>query len=281
MTLFPDEEDDLNVHIDPSSADSLLAKEMNALDLKERNALQEEIHGIKNPLFDETPEKVAKALSDLSDTLNRVPPSEKKSYLRSQNIPNSHIQTKSFHMRLLRCTGYCIELTATKIVALCDILVDLFGEVGLERPILLSDFSKKELQILRMGRMQFLPFGDCIGRRILVLFYDEVWEAFPARAKAKLSFYMSWVSADDDEGQKQGIVVVAWFDEDFKINAKPKERLQYQNHKLCTVRAASIHLCTPDTPMYRIRRAVATVRMGRARRSLRCHLGMYHCVMLF
>lgn len=272
---FLDDESALNLHNDPSSVHTLLAKEMMALDLKERNALQEEAHGFKNPFFDETPEKIAKALGELMEELDKIPPADKKMYEHSKTIPNSHIQTKAFRLRLLRCTGFNIPISAFRIASLCDTMVDLFGEVALERPIRMSDFSKKELQVLRMGRYQFLPFCDRMGRRVMVMFPDEHWEGFSPRSRAKIAFYMSWVSALDDESQRRGIVLLVWFDKEFNIGTTRPEVL-YKEHQLHSVRCAAIHLCTPDSPMFTIRRAVILARLGRARRTTRVHVGMYH-----
>ncbi len=212
-------------------------------------------------------------MKELADEINRIPPSDKKMFLHSQTIPNSHIQTKSFRLRILRSAGFNIKMAAIRLVDLCDIMVDLFGEVALRRPIGIADFSKKELQVLRLGRYQFLPFGDRMGRRIMGMFCDEVWEGMDPRIRAKIVFYMSWVSALDDETQRRGNVAIIWFDKEFKPPTTRPDQL-YPEHRLHSVRCAAIHMCTPDTPHYRIRRAVVMVRLGRSRRLLRVHVGM-------
>ena len=53
-------------------------------------------------------------------------------------------------------------------------------------PVRLSDFFKKELQYLRLGRYQFTPFGDCTGRRVVAIFLDKEWEAVPSRIKVSI-----------------------------------------------------------------------------------------------
>lgn len=273
MSLYPDDAELVGEDNDPSkSVDTLLAKEKSALDMKERTALQEEVHGIQSSFFDETPEIKAKALSDLAEGIERIPAEEKTMYLRSLEIPGSYIQTRSFRLRILRATAFHIGMASRKVVEFCNVVVDLFGEIGLKRPIRLSDFSKKDLQLFRLGRYQFLPFGDRLGRRILAIIPDEVWESIPPKSKARLSFYSSWISATDDESQRKGIVVLVWLDKEFKVSPKPK--VQIVEHRTHTVRAAAIHLCMPDTPLFRFRGAVLTMRLGRARRSLQIHIGM-------
>ncbi len=270
----PDDADELHENDDPiASVDSLLASEMLALDLKDRIALQEEMHGI-GCFVTETPEKVETALVDLSDEVARIPASEKTMFLRSQDIPGSLIQSTAFRVRILRVTSYNIQVAAQKLVQICDVMVDLFGEIALKRPIRLSDFSKKDLQLFRLGRYQLLPFGDRFGRRIFVLFCDEVWESMPPMSRARISFYTFWCAGQDDDSQVKGINIVGWFDKTFKVSRTPK--IAYQDHKVCTVRVCSIHFCAPDTPDHRFRITVATMRIGRSRRILRTHLGMYH-----
>ncbi len=270
MALFPDDDAAL---VDENMIDNLLSKEMNSLDMKERSALEEEIHGIQSSyLYDQTPEMEAKALVDLADGIRAIPAEQKTMYLRSLEIPDSYIHSKSFGLRILRSTAFDIEISSRKLAVFCDHVVDLFGEIGLKRPIRLSDFSKKDLQLFRLGRYQFLPFGDRLGRRILVCLPDEVWETFPPKSKARISFYVSWVSATDDESQRKGIVVICWLDKEFKVSRKPK--IQIVDHKVHTVRAAAFHICMPDTTLFRFRGAVVAMRIGRSRRALRTHIGM-------
>ena len=265
---YPDE-DDFN---DPSVVDNLLAKEMLALDIKERNTILESVHGVVAPTV-ETPETIAKALADLQVEIDIMPASGKQAYLRSKGIPGSHIQSKSFRLRMLRAHDFHIARTAEKITCFCDVLVDLFGEYALQRPIRLSDFSKKELQLMRMGRFQFLPFGDRTGRRILAMFRDETWDTFPPKAKAKISLYMSWVAGNDVATQQKGIVVVVWWDKEFKLTSSRSVNQKYNDHWLQTTRATAIHVCSPDTPFFRFRTAVVTMKLSRARRYLRTHFG--------
>ena len=62
-------------------ADDLLAKKMLSLDMKERTAIEEEIHGIQPGLFDQTSEIEAieaKALSGLTTESNGFQQSRKQ-----------------------------------------------------------------------------------------------------------------------------------------------------------------------------------------------------------
>lgn len=179
-TQFPDH---APAHVNPTEVDNLLSKELLKLDFKERNVLIEEAHGVNCISVVETPEMIAKALCGLADAIDQIPAHAKQAYLRSLQTKDSHVQTKSFRLRFLRCTNFDIPISARRIVEFLEIGVDLFGEIVLQRPFRLSDFSKKELQLLRLGRLQFMQFGDRIGRRILIFLLDEIWESFPSRTK--------------------------------------------------------------------------------------------------
>ena len=255
-------------HIDEKMVDNLLAKEMLSLDMKERTAIEEEIHGIQPYLF--TPEMEAKVLSGFDDGIKRIPAEQKTMYLRSLEIPDSYIHSKSFRLRILRSiTSFTLESFCRKVVDYCDYVVDLFGEIGLKRPIRLSDFSREDLQLFRLGRMQFLPFGDRLGRRIGVIFPDEVYETFPAKSASRIYFYTSWVASNDDSCQRQGMVAISWIEKEFKITPNRK-----RTTPLSTVRLAAVHICMPDTPLFRLRGAVVAMMIGRYRMAVRRHIGM-------
>lgn len=267
---FPDEEHEAeNV---PEVVDELLAKEMLRLDMKERTAFQEEVHGVSCVLPEETPETVAKVLNQLAYELDKIPAIEKQAYLRSQELEGSYVQTDSFRMRFLRASTFDVPWVAKRIVTFLELVSDIIGDVALQRPVCLSDFSESELNCLRMGRFQFLPFPDRIGRRIMVCFLDETWEAFPPKTKAKISLYLSWTAGNDVMTQRRGLVLIVWFDQKFKIPRRPKKP-EYKDHAIHSTRLSALHMCTPDTPFYRFRAAVAKMRVGRSRRNLQHHAG--------
>ena len=179
---YPDEFDFDNPDID--KVHKTLTKEIIEYDGKYRNVMLEELHGVNCLCPEETPEMVAKALSDLDREIEcRIPPSEKQSYLRARRNPNSYVHSREFRLKFLRTSVFEIPLVADRLVRFLNLAEELFGEQVLHRGVRLSDFTKKDMQLLRLGRFQFMPFGDRIGRRILVIFIDDVWESFSAIQK--------------------------------------------------------------------------------------------------
>lgn len=164
--------------------DSMLSREMMQLDIKERTSIQEEIHGVGSIQREETPEFVGNAIRELIEEINlRIPVSEKQAYLRSLEMTSSYVHTKQFRLRFLRAVLFDIPVAAKRLVKFLDIVLDLFGESLLQRPVRLSDFTKEEMKQLRLGRYQFTPFGDRKGRRILLIFPDATWEAIPPASR--------------------------------------------------------------------------------------------------
>ena len=147
--------------------DDLLSKDLLKLSMQDRNAITEEIHGVQTIARNESPSMIQNALQNLQYSIDALPIGEKNAYLRGQNMyPNSYINTPEFRLRFLRCDLFDPQKAANRMVNFLDIMLDLFGDYILKRPILLSDFSWDELQVFRRGHLQLLPYRDRSGRRI-------------------------------------------------------------------------------------------------------------------
>lgn len=167
-------------HDDAKAVDSLLSRELFRLSMNERNAMEEEIHGVHCRAPQETPKLLESSLKKLSRILDNdqmIPPHQKQAYLRSQKIPTTYINSKEFRLRFLRLELFDIVKAAKKIVIFLDAAAFHFGDIVLERPVRLQDFDKKDLQILRSGMVQLLPFRDQSGRRVLVVTNPSVYSA--------------------------------------------------------------------------------------------------------
>lgn len=159
------------------SVDSVLAREVLSLSFKDRNAINEEMHGVSCLLPEETPELIDASLVKLEHEFSLIPSQDKKMYelcqerygsMNSSQAGGSYINDRDFRVRFLRCELYDAAKSARRIAAFLDVVVDLFGEYALRRPMRLSDFTEDELHVFRMGNLQLLPFRDRSGRRIIV-----------------------------------------------------------------------------------------------------------------
>lgn len=346
------EEDD-NKGRDPDAVEDLLTKEMNRLSVRDRNDIQEEIHGVKCLAIKETPELIKESLELLQIEIDtKIPDSQKQAYVRSlkfkvteapafasssdgipetieersvsskseeddpissssahtattvatnterdssssssvtfsprPGIPHtvgaassavsidaasstapvprgSYIHEDEFKLRFLRCDFFDVPKAALRMVTWLEMVVELFGEYALERPICLSDFSKEELRHMRKGLIQILPYRDRSGRRIMIIFPEEEQSKIPPVVKAKIAMYKLWsVGCNDTVSQEKGIVVLIWFDASFaRLNGAWK--IKYKFYTLNCDRVTALHSCSPDTAHYRFRRSIMTMRAG-------------------
>ena len=82
---------------DPEIVDDLLTQEMMNLSIKDRNDIQEEIHGVKCLAVEETPELLQAALKQLAYEINEnTPDSQKEAYLQSlrMKLNNDELQRR-------------------------------------------------------------------------------------------------------------------------------------------------------------------------------------------
>jgi hypothetical protein len=147
--------------------DDLLSRDLLNLSLKERNAINEEIHGVQTIAPMESPSMIQAALVELNGCLERMPSREKVAYLRSQELfPNTYINGADFRLRFLRCDLFDAEKAAVRMANFLDLVSDLFGDYVLKRSLKITDFSWEEMQVFRSGHFQLLPYRDRSGRRI-------------------------------------------------------------------------------------------------------------------
>ncbi len=150
--------------------DNLLSTDLHNLSLQDRNAVIEEIHGVQTMAPKETPLMVSSALRELAMHIEQMPYEQKTAYLRSKELyPNSYINDRDFRLRFLRCELFDASKAASRMVDFLDMVTDLFGDYVLKRPIRITDFSWEEMQFLRRGYLQLLPYRDRSGRRIFTL----------------------------------------------------------------------------------------------------------------
>lgn len=154
--------------------DDLLSKELLNLSLKDRNAINEEIHGVECLAIEETPDMLSIALDNLCTEISMLSDTQKIAYNKSQqhiNISNNnktslYINTSDFRLRFLRCELFDCKKAALRMVNFLDLLLEIFGDFVLRRPIQITDFNRDEMQIFRLGLLQLLPYRDRSGRRI-------------------------------------------------------------------------------------------------------------------
>lgn len=281
---------DVAAAADPAAVEDLLSKELLQLKVKDRNDLQEEIHGVRCLAPEETPRFVEDSLRKLATELDEViPDSQKRAYLQSQQRPASaaYVNSREFRLLFLRCELFDCQKAAERMARVCDCLLNLFGRYALERPIKLSDFTNAELKVIRKGRFQILPFRDRSGRRISILFpggetlkekaNNDRTDINVRELQNKIFIYMSYVVGRDVESARRGAVVLVWFDAMLESGTTNDITRMYQggikSHKMSMLRCSAIHICSPDTHFYRLQRSILSLGFGSMRSRITMHLG--------
>ena len=163
--------------IDPKRVDDILSKELMQMSFQQRSNIQEEVHGVRNPMDEafpvETPDLLTTSLMDLHRHLAEIPFQEKVAWSEAQSLPLTYIRDADFELRFLRCELFDSRKAATRLVQFVDMVKDYFGPVALQRPPRLDDFDAEEIDVMKVGTlMQVLPFRDRSGRKILACVGD-------------------------------------------------------------------------------------------------------------
>eukprot|EP00537_Pseudo-nitzschia_pungens_P011230 CAMPEP_0172393360 /NCGR_PEP_ID=MMETSP1061-20121228/9237_1 /TAXON_ID=37318 /ORGANISM="Pseudo-nitzschia pungens, Strain cf. pungens" /LENGTH=506 /DNA_ID=CAMNT_0013124399 /DNA_START=369 /DNA_END=1886 /DNA_ORIENTATION=- len=282
---------------------TLISKEMLQYNLEERNALYEEIHGVRTICPDESSDMIKNALMELEEALLGLPDKKKAAYKQSQEYPTTYVNGRCFQVRFLRAELFDAKKAAIRIVEFLETGLDFFGPEVLQRPPRLSDFSRKELKVFNIGRIQLLPYRDRSGRRVIVGIPAHDHLRQEAKTRAKIHFYLWWLASDSVESQKRGMVFVTIHNpaiadsttEDYSnghANKKMNENytpeqqqeisglpsMQFAKFSIyrrncLPMRMSAFHLCTPDSPFYSVVRSFTTAVLGGDRCRIKVHVG--------
>ena len=162
------------------------------LPVKDRNAIDEEIHGVSCMAPKESPELIGTALYELSVELGQI--EDKPAYNRAQEMymaiggvgmQHGYVNTNEFRLRFLRCELFDAKKAAARIVKYLDLVVETWGPYSIMRPFRLSDLTKEEMAFLRGGDYQLVPYRDRSGRRVLCIVTNNRDDISP---KTRVSF---------------------------------------------------------------------------------------------
>ena len=150
--------------VDENATDSILARELNGMDLEEREAMYEEIHGV-DKITPETPQFLHEKLLAFEHEMRRI--SSKPAYDLAAEISPEFVSDLSFRLMFLRVACYDEEKAAIRCVKFMDEKMRLFGREPLARRLCVSDLSEDDMVCLKSGALQVLPQRDRAGRAVL------------------------------------------------------------------------------------------------------------------
>jgi len=207
--------------------ESSLANELLKLSFKDRNELEEEMHGVHCGAAKESPEFLEHSLSEFDLELNARKEKVANSVLLRNVIHISsldeaaaksaklkcYLNDPDIRLRFLRCERFDVQKAVQRLVNFLDFSSEIYGDFVANRPISISDFNSKEETALQNSRCQYLPFRDRSGRRVSVGVGTANFD-LDIKLRCKINLYLHWVVSEDIETQRKGIVLVAWiFDE--------------------------------------------------------------------
>ena len=156
----------------------VLVQELNELSVQERERLQEEVHGIANPMVEESPDLIERRLLQMDDELTRI--RKRSAYDRALFLCPSYVKDRSFRLLFLRADDLHPRRAAQRMVDFFDFKLELFGMDLLGKRIRLEDVPS-----MNVGYSQMLPQKDRSGRAILcalpkfqnyLSFTEKVWD---------------------------------------------------------------------------------------------------------
>lgn len=264
-----------------SNYQEVISQELMKLAIVDRNAILEEVHGVRCLAVEETPRLIQASLKEFRNELNNDNPlATKKAYrliLRNRqrasktNLDyNYAINDDDFRLRFIRCELFDVPKAVLRFCNYLDFAYEFWGAIALKRPIRLTDFSKAELKLFRKGFFQVLPFRDNSGRRIMA-YTGGINSHFDFQSRNKIYFYL-WdvITRDSVESQRKGFIMLRLLGDDNttdktiidkKNNVKnSKDRANlftifYNVNKILKSipsRITAIHVNVPNNPAFRL-----------------------------
>jgi len=268
-----------------SSAEILLAQELNQLSVQERDLISDEIHGVRLNCPNETPGMLQNSLANLGVELASLPSTPTKSaYEESLKHPGSYVHTDDFRLIFLRAEFFDAPKAALRMIKYLDLVHYAFGPKVLKRDVCLADFDSKGKEFLREAYHQMLPGMDRTGRRVTGNFAFAFDPDQPVKNQVKSAIYVMMRTARGNINvQRMGVVGIYWT---FGTHSFQDIKRRFWVHKRFIgaepTRFCAIHCCLPEStdPIFSALRHTYLMSMSiKNRRRLRIHIGKV-CMLL-
>eukprot|EP00980_Cylindrotheca_fusiformis_P019438 scaffold6708_cov134-Cylindrotheca_fusiformis.AAC.8 len=189
-----------------SGLDATIAQAMAELSFEERQRIQEDLHGVSEPIVEDRAQ-IDACLRDLDVHLNSM--KKGSVYATAEMMGPFYVRDRDFRLSFLRSNRYNAESAARQMLNFFSIKLRLFGKEKLAKEITFSDLDDGDKQCLKTGCLQILPMTDSAGRQIVfhcpgVRPYNCVENELRAR------FYIFMCLWKSQETQKKGCVVVSY-----------------------------------------------------------------------
>lgn len=271
--------------VDEKMIEKLWARERYEMQIDDREATHNELHGVKSR-YDaskhESPENHYRALLEFENELNlnpRLSSKLKSGYLRALSLESSYVSSSDFRLRFLRAEFFDVSKAVVRFCNYLNFMAEMYGEVSLLRQIFISDLTKKERKCLKEGAMQLLPTRDSLGRRTMI-FSGNVGENYSDQERDRVGIYIIFqVLAEDETTQRNGVVTLHFMSEGVQRsmggeNLATTTKFFKSLFEACPVRFSAIHMCFPNDLLFRVLKPIMLWVVGNTgRKYLRIHSG--------
>ena len=192
--------------------DTLLAKDLNQLSLKERDGIYEGIHGV-NATIEETPELVIGSCVQLQIAIDQISSEDKKAYDIALENDEDYVRSEKFQLMFLRSDDFNIPKTARRIVTYHTKMLEHFGPQVLGRPLYYEDLTKEAQAYLKTDVVQVVPnCRDSSGRAIFMENYLQAEKITKSTlAMVQTYIYVNYCAIEHDElTQMRGFISISY-----------------------------------------------------------------------
>lgn len=201
-----------------TNVDQILARDMLALSMDERNKALNDLHGILE-LHPENPQEMDHLLQEMEKELKKIvsaehaiPQEDQKTlaYVTAERISHDYVHNASFRTMFLRADQYNATNAANRLIEFFEMKKTLFGLQKLCQDIKLQDLMEDESDriCVESGFVQRSPYRDASGRPIVTAYLELRPHSVTASlSSARWNFYVFMdVVAYDEDAQRRGVV---------------------------------------------------------------------------
>ena len=149
----------------PIDAETLLAKELSKLSVKDREQVFYDMHGVSEAV-EETPTLITESLSAMESEILKIP--EQDAYQKAKSQNQAYVDDPKLHLKFLRAERFKTEPAAARLVKFFEVKRNLFGDEMLTKDIRFSDLEESDRRCVESGISQILPLRDRAGRVVAV-----------------------------------------------------------------------------------------------------------------
>jgi hypothetical protein len=265
--------------INSQDVDAMLIRELNLLNFHDRERCMEEIHGCHaRQAMQQDTQKLPNALQELQHTLDSIkdkPVYDQAIQQQQQYGGSRYVLDATFRTKFLRAEQYDVVKAANRMLQYLALVLEVYGSVGLMRPIQLSDLHPDAVAIVQEGSFAILPGRDTAGRRVIVSIGD-VGPQYDVLYRAQAAIYIWQCLSDDVDTQLMGAVVVHFvhrLSQEYANDMADKKWISRLQDRL-PVRKSAVHLCLPDNLLGHSLKATYMLVIARYERArMRLHIG--------